>query len=228
MKVIPSIDISEGKVVKRIRGKRGSGLVIGNPLDIAYKIYGDGYNYVHIVDLDAAENVGSNEDIIRDIVKIGFDKVEVGGGIRNLDKAKRLIDYGVSFLVVSTIIFTNKTLFNYMTKEIGYDKIISSLDYCNNIIYIKGWKEKAISLNEGIETIKDTYGTIFTNICNEGTKSGIDRTLAKYITGLHNMKGYAGGIGNIKDLTDLKELGFDFAVVGMSFYSGILRGIKDV
>ncbi|AWR94792.1 1-(5-phosphoribosyl)-5-((5-phosphoribosylamino)methylideneamino)imidazole-4-carboxamide isomerase [Acidianus brierleyi] len=228
MIVVPSIDISEGKVVKRIRGKRGSGLILGNPLDIAYRIYSDGYNYVHIVDLDAAEGVGSNEDIIRNIVKIGFDNVEVGGGIRDLNKAKRLISYGISFLVVSTIIFTDKTLFDQIIKEVGRDKIISSLDYCNNIIYIKGWKEKSISLNEGIDTIKDTYGTIFTNICNEGTKSGIDKTLGKYILDLHNMKGYAGGIGNIKDLTDLKELGFDFAIVGMSFYSGILRGIKYV
>ncbi len=228
MKVVPSIDISEGRVVKRIRGKRGSGLVLGNPLDIAYKIYSEGYSYVHIVDLDAAEGVSSNEHIISDIAKIGFDKIEVGGGIRDLDKAKRLISYGVSLLVISTIIFTNKVLFKSIIEEVGYDKIISSLDYCNDIIYIKGWNEKAISLNEGIETIKDTYGTIFTNICNEGTKSGIDKTIGKYISSLHNMKGYAGGIGNIKDLTDLKELGFDFAIVGMSFYSGILRGIKDV
>jgi phosphoribosylformimino-5-aminoimidazole carboxamide ribotide isomerase len=228
MKVVPSIDISEGKAVKRIKGKRGSGITLGKPLDIAYEIYKEGYNYLHVVDLDAAEGISSNEDIIKNIVKIGFEKVEVGGGIRDIDKAKRLISYGTSFLVLSTIIFTNKNLFNCMLKEIGYDKLISSLDYCDNVIYIKGWNEKAITLDKGIEIAKDTYGTIFTNICNEGTKNGIDKSIGKYISNLRNMKGYAGGIGSIKDLLDLKELGFDFAIIGMSFYSGTLRGIKDV
>jgi 1-(5-phosphoribosyl)-5-[(5-phosphoribosylamino)methylideneamino] imidazole-4-carboxamide isomerase (EC 5.3.1.16) len=63
LEVIPSIDISEGKAVKRIKGQRGSGLILGDPLRIAEQIYSEGYKKVHLVDLDAAEGVGNNEKL---------------------------------------------------------------------------------------------------------------------------------------------------------------------
>ncbi len=90
MKVMPSIDISEGKAVKRVRGLRGSGLVLGDPLKIAKEILDEGYDAVHIVDLDSAEGTGNNEQVIKEICKLGFKWVQVGGGIRSVDKAESL------------------------------------------------------------------------------------------------------------------------------------------
>lgn len=69
--IIPSIDISLGKAVKRIRGVKGTGLILGNPIELASKLYNEGYTRIHVVDLDAAEGVGNNEMYIKEISKRG-------------------------------------------------------------------------------------------------------------------------------------------------------------
>lgn len=103
LEVMPSIDISEGIAVKRVKGQRGTGLILGDPFKLAQEAYGDGYDKVHIVDLDAAEGVGSNEDVIRRICReVGFSHVQVGGGIRGIEKARRLLR-DCDYIVVSTL-----------------------------------------------------------------------------------------------------------------------------
>ncbi|MBW9141230.1 MAG: 1-(5-phosphoribosyl)-5-((5-phosphoribosylamino)methylideneamino)imidazole-4-carboxamide isomerase [Candidatus Aramenus sp.] len=228
MIVVPSIDISEGKAVKRIGGRRGTGLVLGDPVSVAKSIYEEGYDYVHVVDLDAAEGVGSNEELIKEIAGLGFSKVEVGGGIRDRDKARRLISYGVTYLVLSTVVFKDRKLYEDILQEVGEERVLASVDYCDDVIYVKGWSERAIRVEEGLRQIGEVAGVIFTNICKEGKSVGIDEGVGKYLHVVRGLKGYAGGIRDVNDLEKLKGIGFDFAVVGMSFYTGNLRGVKYV
>lgn len=229
MDVVPSIDISEGKVVKRVKGKRNTGIVVGDPVKIAEEIYAEGYNFVHVVDLDAAEGVGDNEKIIYEIARIGFKKLEVGGGIRDYKKASRLISLGASSIVISSLPFTNLDEFKKITDDLG-EYVMLSVDYCDDKVLIKGWKDSVGTVSEvlGFFSSYKNRGVIFTYVCNEGTKMGIDENIDKYLLRVKGIKGYAGGIGSISDLVKLKQKGVDFAIVGMSFYSGILRGIKNV
>ncbi len=228
MIVVPSIDISEGKAVKRVGGKRGTGLVLGDPVSVARSIYDKGYEFVHVVDLDAAEGVGSNEEVIREIVMVGFKRVEVGGGIRDREKARRLISYGVTYLVLSTVVFKDKELFHEIISEVGEEKVMASVDYCDDVIYVKGWNERAIRVEEGLRQVGNVAGVVFTNICREGRSVGVDEEVGKYVGLVKGLKGYAGGIKDLDDLMKLKGLGFDFAIVGMSFYAGSLGGVKYV
>ncbi len=229
MDVVPSIDISQGKAVKRIKGIKGSGLILGDPVKVAEDIYSLGYDFVHIVDLDSAEGTGNNEDKIKEILKIGFSRIEVGGGIRSVEKANKLLSLGVRDVIVSSILFTNKTEFDKMSELFG-DKLFFSIDYCEGKVLIKGWKEEAKSVDETLSILENynIKGVIFTYVCNEGTKMGIDENISKYSARVNKIKGYAGGINNVKDLLKLKESKIDFAIVGMAFYSGNLRGVKNV
>ncbi|BCU71360.1 1-(5-phosphoribosyl)-5-((5-phosphoribosylamino)methylideneamino)imidazole-4-carboxamide isomerase [Stygiolobus caldivivus] len=228
IEIIPSIDISEGKAVKRIRGQRGSGLVLGDPLQIAKSIYNEGYDKVHIVDLDAAEGVGDNEGIIRRICKdVSFAHTQVGGGIRGLDKASRIINE-CKYVVVSTLPVTDPRKFEEIKEKIGKEKIILSIDYDEQgNVLIKGWKEKRdVKVYDMLSF--DVYGFIFTYVPKEGTKGGIDEKIGSYTKQINKVKEYAGGVNTIDDLLKLKTLGFDYAIVGMSFYNGRLRGVKVV
>ncbi len=229
MRVVPSIDISEGKAVKRIRGVRGTGLILGDPVRIAEGIYEEGYDYIHVVDLDAAEGIGSNEDVIRRIASIGFKKVQVGGGIRSLERALRLLRMGVTDIVVSTIVFKDDFEFRRMASEIG-DRLFVSIDYRDGYALISGWRERALPLENAISRALayDIEGIIFTYVSNEGTGRGVDLSIGRYLDRIKGVKGYAGGVGSIDDLYALKRLGFDFVIVGRAFYEGVIRGVKQV
>lgn len=228
MKVLPSIDLSEGKVVKRIRGVRGTGLIIGDPINVAKEIYDEGYDSVHIVDLDSAEGVKDNEEYIKEICKLGFDWIQVGGGIRDLEKAKRLISYGCSAIIISTLPIINPSEYFKIVENVGEDKVLLSVDYnSEGYVLIKGWKEKGIKVKDFLESFK-AKGYIFTFVDNEGTKKGIDKNVKAYLDYVKGVKEYAGGVSSLQDLLELKQIGFDYAIVGMSFYNGTLRGIKYV
>lgn len=228
LKVLPSIDISEGKAVKRIKGKRGTGLVLGNPINIAYKIYEEGYDYLHVVDLDSAEEYGNNEEYIKEICKMGFKWVQVGGGIRDEEKAKRIVSYDCSALVISTLPIKSPDTFKKILSEIGKEKILLSVDYdSSGYVLIRGWKEKSLRVMDFILSFESS-GYIFTYVENEGTRRGIDSSVRDYVSKIYKTKEYAGGIGSIEDLYKLKEYGFNYAIIGMSYYNGTLRGVKYV
>lgn len=227
MKVMPSIDISEGKSVKRVRGLRGSGLVLGDPLKIAKEILDEGYDSVHIVDLDSAEGTGNNEQVIKEICKLGFKWVQVGGGIRSVDKAESLASI-CNAIVLSTLPVTNPKLFDLILERVGKDKVLISIDYDQQgYVLIRGWKEKSNIKVLDLVTL-DVRGFIFTYVPNEGTKGGIDENVKNYTPLVKGLKEYAGGISSLGDLLKLKSYGFHYGIVGMSFYNGSLRGVKIV
>ncbi|MEM0165024.1 MAG: 1-(5-phosphoribosyl)-5-((5-phosphoribosylamino)methylideneamino)imidazole-4-carboxamide isomerase [Saccharolobus sp.] len=230
-KILPSIDISNGKVVKRIKGVSGSGLILGEPEKIAKEIYDEGYDEVHIVDLDAAEGIGNNEEHIKKICKVGFKWIQIGGGIRDYEKASRLIGFGASTLVFSTLVFSNYSLFKEISEKIGYDKVLVSIDYDKDKrVLVKGWKEKSLDLTEAIKKVNENriLGTILTYVENEGTSKGIDYNVKDIVKMLKGKKEYAGGVSSISDVEYLKSIGFDYVIVGMSFYLKKLRGVKIV
>lgn len=228
--VIPSIDLSNKKAVKRIKGERDSGLVLGNPIEIAIEMYQMGHTHVHIVDLDAAEEVGSNEEIIQELSKIGFRWIQVGGGIRDLSKAERLVKYSTA-IILSTLPFSDREEYKRILRNIGGEKILVSIDYDENEnVKIRGWKYSTLKVSQALEIIfeDDILGVIFTYIPNEGKRIGIDERIRIYNKRIKGIKEYAGGIRNVDDLLKLKSFGTNYAIVGMAYYTGELKGVKYV
>ncbi|BBG24014.1 1-(5-phosphoribosyl)-5-((5-phosphoribosylamino)methylideneamino)imidazole-4-carboxamide isomerase [Sulfuracidifex tepidarius] len=232
MKVIPSIDISEGKAVKRIRGKSGSGIEVGDPFEVAEQIFSMGYDSVHVVDLDGAEGKGRNLSVIKRICEIGFSSIQVGGGIRDIESASSIIKAGASSIVMSTLPFQDENKFLEIKRNIGDEKILVSLDYnSEGNIMVRGWSTAVnVSLVEAIERSNrwNLRGVIFTYVENEGTKKGIDVNLGRYTHLVKGIKEYAGGISTMEDLKTLKGARIDYAIVGMAFYTNSLKGVIDV
>jgi phosphoribosylformimino-5-aminoimidazole carboxamide ribotide isomerase len=229
VKVIPSVDISEGKAVKRVKGVKGTGLVLGDPLKVAEEIYAMGYRQLHVVDLDGAEGTGNNSDKVREIAKVGFKWLQVGGGVRSLERASELLRAGASAVIMSTLPFTRPDEFYKIVDSLGGDKVLVSLDYdSQGYVLIKGWKERSLTLNDALRGLRGVKGVIFTYVDREGTSGGIDENAGKWAALVKGIKEYAGGIGGLEDLLKLKAMGFNFAVVGMSFYTGKVRGIVEV
>ncbi|MCG3108676.1 Imidazole glycerol phosphate synthase subunit HisF [Metallosphaera sp. J1] len=228
MRVVPSIDISRGMAVKRVRGKDGTGLVLGDPIKIAEELREMGYVSLHLVDLDAAEGKGDNVEVMERVMR-GFSEVSVGGGIRDRSRLERFLSAGATKVVMSTLAFTQPDTFRRVVK--GYeDRVLISVDYCDDRVLIRGWNESATSLEEAISHVNSlgVRGVIFTYVCNEGTRRGIDLNVGSYAKLIRGEKGYAGGIGSIQDLRELDRMGFNFAIVGMSLYTGVLRGVISV
>ncbi len=230
MKVLPSVDITRGIAVKRIRGVPGTGLRLGNPLEVARGILADGYESIHVVDLDAAEGVGNNDGLVSQIPKLGFKWAQVGGGVREKGRALKLLGYGYSAVVTSTLPLTDPSSFSEILKELGKDKVLVSLDYDGENVLIRGWKQKAMRVNEAVKAIGDLSpsGIILTYVRSEGTGNGVDEKAGDYVKGFKGVKEYAGGIASMDDLMKLKRAGFDYAIIGMAYYTGAVRGVREV
>ncbi len=231
MKVIPSIDLSYGKAVKRVRGVRGSGLVVGDAVKTAENLYELGYDSLHIVDLDAAEGTGSNEDIIKAVTALGFRWVQVGGGVRDPAKAERLISYGASCVVVSTTFYENRRVFDEMLRSVGGERVLIAVDYDDDLtVRVRGWGGRSIDVHTALDHINayDVLGVIFTYVGAEGTEGGVDARVKDFARRVKGLKEYAGGISKVGDLEFLKSVGVDYAIVGMAVYKGSLKGVKYV
>lgn len=231
MKVIPSIDLSFGKAVKRVRGVRDSGLVVGDAVKVAENLYELGYEAIHVVDLDAAEGCGNNEDVIKTLTNLGFKWVQVGGGIRDSMKAQRLLSYGASSIVISTTFYEDRRVFSEILNLVGGDKILIAVDYDEDLtIRVRGWGKRGMSIDVALSDINsyEVLGVIFTYIGNEGTEGGVDRRVESFVGRVNGLKEYAGGVSGMDDLKFLKSIGIDYAIVGMATYRGSLLGVKYV
>ncbi|MCX8186652.1 MAG: 1-(5-phosphoribosyl)-5-((5-phosphoribosylamino)methylideneamino)imidazole-4-carboxamide isomerase [Sulfolobales archaeon] len=231
MKVIPSLDLSGGKAVKRVKGVRNSGIVLGDAYATAEKLHNLGYDSLHVVDLDAAEGIGSNEDVIKEVANLGFKWVQVGGGIRDIEKAERILTYGASSIVISSMFYEDPQLFDKLLEFVGGDKVLIAVDYDEDLtLRLRGWMKKGINVHQALTAISsyDVLGVIFTYVAAEGTGKGVDRGVGKLLHMVRGLKEYAGGISTMDDLTFLKNLGFDYVILGMALYSGSLLGVKYV
>ena len=189
MKIFPAIDIKDKKCVRLVKGNFDNKTEYEmSPVEQAGKYKDYGFKNLHIVDLDGAltgETV--NLDIIKDIVGRFNLKVEVGGGIRNLDSIQKYIDSGSEKIILGSAAIRDK---NFLKKacEKFPGKIALGLDAKNGYLSVSGWKEN--SNLKTLEFLKDVneYGAsrlIYTDINRDGMKMSpnFDETPPEIITG---------------------------------------------
>ncbi len=232
--VYPSIDISEGRAVKRVRGVRGTGLDLGDPLKWVEFWANEGAKGIHVVDLDAAETGRPvNSDIILKIIKMAKELglwVQVAGGIRSVEHASLYSD--ADAIVVGSKAHKDPSFVDVLSKEIGADKIIIALDLKGGRVSIEGWKETLPKgLHEALKLFEDKEfkGFMYTYIDTEGTMRGPDVAGCKYIKSTYPSKllEYAGGVGSKDDVKALGNVGVDVVVIGMALYTGKIK-LKDL
>jgi len=224
MLVIPAIDLKDSKVVQLVGGVFGSEQIVINNVDkVAENFYNTGIKRLHIIDLNAAKGEGDNLDIIKKLLQNKKTPVEVGGGIRSIEKAKQLIEIGADYVIVGTAAIQNPEFLKELSEQIGKEKIIVSLDYKNKKVLTHGWsKSTELSPIELGEKIQDFCGAfLVTCVDKEGQLKGPDLEYLKELVEKLNIPIIAsGGITTIEDLKNLKEINIFGAVIGMAIYKG--------
>lgn len=222
MKVIPAIDLMDGKVVRLVKGDPQNKTIYGNdPVTTAKKWESSGADRIHVVDIDATLGRGSNLQIIKKIAQQISIPIHVAGGLRD----KNVISDAFSFaqkVVLGTFAFKNKNNLPEIISEFGKDKIIISVDHLNNKIVINGWKQNTgMDLIEGIENFVKLGLSEFllTNVDRDGTLQGPELGSLKKACKIQNTKIIAsGGISNIQDTIDVKNCGAFGVILGKALY----------
>jgi len=173
MFVIPSIDILNNKCVQLVNGKIETAAVYGSPKDYYKKWVEKGADIIHVVDLDAAFNLGSNKQIIFNLLESEELNVQIGGGIRNEKYACELINKGAKRIIIGSKSLDTEFL-GKLRKNIPKEKIMVALDTCFGNIVSNAWQnDTGISYEEGVKKIKSYAGSILsTDVNMEGLLKG--------------------------------------------------------
>lgn len=225
MHIIPAIDIRGGRAVRLFRGEKERETVYGdNPVDMAKRWADAGATYLHVVDLDGAfDGASANEPFIRDIAKAVPFPVEVGGGVRTLEKAKRLVDYGVERVIVGTRALESRDFVDELVRELP-GRINVGVDARDGLVTIKGWTEtsgvRAEDFLAGLSG-SGVSGIIFTDTAMDGALSGVNERAMRLACRATTIPVIAsGGVTSPEDIRVLRELPLFGIIVGTALYEG--------
>jgi phosphoribosylformimino-5-aminoimidazole carboxamide ribotide isomerase len=227
VQAIPAIDLMNGKVVRLTRGDPKTAKfydTLGSPVETALKWKSEGAERLHIIDLDAAFDKGDNIPIIAEISKATKLPIQVGGGIRKVETAEKLLTNGITHVILGALAFSDPEAIVRIQDEFGPETIIVALDNKEGKIMVEGWKKSTtFSVAEALEKFsKLKVGTfLITSITQDGTLSGPDlETLSEACRYPNANIIAAGGISTLNDLTALRRVGVEGAVIGKALYEG--------
>ena len=225
MRLVPSIDLEGPEAVKRIRGARGTGLRLGDPKAIVAMLRDAGFTKVHIVDLMGAEEGRPTSwalNLAGYAYRLGLE-VRLGGGIRSMDDARRVVEAGASEVVLGTLWARNPGEAGRIARLLG--NVWAAIDEGDKgEVMVKGWTTgSGVRVEEALSLVEELgfQGVIYTFIPREGLMKGIPLDRVAMVRRLTGLKlAYAGGISGPRDLEVLEEAGVDEAIVGMALYTG--------
>jgi phosphoribosylformimino-5-aminoimidazole carboxamide ribotide isomerase len=227
MQVIPAIDLMNGKVVRLTKGDPQQATFYdswGTPVEAAQKWKSEGADRLHIIDLDAAFGKPDNLKVVSEISKATGLPIQVGGGIRSVEAVERLLNAGIQYVILGSLAFRDPPAIKQIQKKFSPDRIIVALDHRDGMVMVEGWTSSTTyTLMEALEEFAKLGAKAFliTSITKDGTLSGPDLdTLEETCKWSGGGIVAAGGIGSLRDLTALKRIGVDAAVVGKALYEG--------
>ena len=225
LQILPAIDIKEGRAVRLFQGELAKESNYGLPVEVAQEFSAAGARWIHLVDLDAAFGIGSNFELIQQVISSVDIKVELSGGIRDDDSLKRALSTGCNRINLGTAAIENP---EWTAKVIGQygEKIAVGLDVRGHTLATRGWTEQGGDLFEMISKL-DAAGCsryIVTDVTKDGTLTGPNLELLREVCVATKAPVIAsGGISVLQDLIDLRamtNLGIEGAIVGKAIYSG--------
>ena len=231
MKIFPAIDIKDKKCVRLIKGNFDNQTIYNqSPLDQASKYKEFGLLNLHIVDLDGAlTGELINLDIIESIIKKLGISVEVGGGIRSIEKIEKYLNIGVDKVILGSAAIKNPNFLKEACEKFK-NKIVLGLDAKKKMILISGWKETTDQTAENYLKKVNSYGfsrLIYTDIERDGTKTGpnIDETksIAKISAAPVVVSGGISSIQDVRKIKELKSFNIEGVIVGKAIYDGDIK-----
>ncbi|MGQ0814524.1 MAG: HisA/HisF-related TIM barrel protein [Gemmatimonadota bacterium] len=224
MIIYAAIDLREGRAVQLVGGDPLEERVSRpNALAVARDWVNAGIRALHVVDLDAALDRGSNAGLIRQIIAAVAVPVQVGGGVRSEERAAELLAAGVSRVVVGTRAIEDAEWRRRIT-NLFPDRIAVAADMRDGRVVTRGWTHDTEL--DAVEFMRELAGepvaaVLVTDVSREGQMSGIDAVrFEQLVAACPHPLIAAGGIRDMADLRRLADLGAHGAVLGMSLYTG--------
>jgi len=231
MIIFPAIDIKDGVCVRLVKGDfRQITSYENTPIDQARTYFKNGFNNIHIVDIDGAlHGRPVNSILIKEIIKKVKSKIQIGGGIRTIDDISRWIELGVDRVVMGTAAVENTELLKTACNKFK-NKIAVSLDAKNGLIALSGWKKQTdISAIDFIKKIQN-FGVsriIYTDINRDGTKQGPNIKDTVELSSKATIPlVISGGVSSLEDIKKIKSLSnsnIEGVIVGKSIYDGDIK-----
>ncbi|MCS5664092.1 MAG: 1-(5-phosphoribosyl)-5-[(5-phosphoribosylamino)methylideneamino]imidazole-4-carboxamide isomerase [Flavobacteriales bacterium] len=236
MRIIPAIDIIDGKCVRLTKGDYSTKIVYNeNPLEVAKEFEANGIKHLHLVDLDGAKSKRIvNHKILESIASATNLSIDFGGGLKSDEDLKIALESGANQITGGSIAAKNRPVFLDWIKRYGGEKIILGADCMNRKIATDGWLESSeLDIIEFIQNyeLEGVQYVICTDISKDGMLQGPSIDLYKEIIEVSKVKLIAsGGIANLQDLIDLKEIGCEGAILGKAIYEGkvTLKELRDL
>lgn len=225
MNILPAIDLLGGKAVRLVKGDYDKVTVYSDtPLNVAKYFEEQGARFLHIVDLDGArDGTTANFDTIKTIVENTSLSVEVGGGIRDLERVKRYVDLGVDRIILGTAALENEDFLCEALRLYG-DRIVVGVDIRDGMVAVKGWLEVSnVSCFEFCEKLErlGVRTVICTDISKDGMMSGTNTELYRELSNRFSLRLIAsGGVSSLEDIERLSAMGLFGAIVGKAIYTG--------
>lgn len=218
--IIPCIDLMDGKVVQLVQG-REKALEGDAPLEMLRKFAG--FSEIQVIDLDAALGKGSNDAVVELLAARAVTRV--GGGVRTVERAERLVMQGASKVIVGTAAFktdgANTEFLGGLAAAIGRERVVIALDSKGGHIVVKGWREATPLAAEDVLRQLEPYcaGFLCTYVDKEGTLEGTDLDWFRRLRAATNHElTAAGGIASLDEIRQLTAWGLHCAL-GMAIYT---------
>lgn len=231
MRIIPAIDIIDGKCVRLSKGDYSTKKIYNeNPLEVAKEFEAHGIRYLHLVDLDGAKSKHIvNHKILEQIASKTGLKIDFGGGLKSDKDLEIAFECGARQITGGSIAVKDREIFKSWVQKFGSDKIILGADANNEKVAISGWQEESEEelipfiqnyQNEGVKYV------ICTDISKDGMLEGPSFELYKRILKetSHSEKPInliaSGGISTFDELPELAEMGCEGTIIGKAIYEG--------
>ncbi len=228
MLIIPAIDLKDGLCVRLLQGRKEDATVYSDdPAATALRWEAYGAKLLHVVDLDGAFT-GSQKNFegikkIREAVKMD---IEVGGGIRDLEKIDKLISTGINRVILGTIAVEKPDIVKEACKKY-HGQVLVGIDAKNGFVAVKGWVEVTQEKAKNLALKMQEYGAagiIYTDISKDGMMVGPNIEATQEMVETLDIPVIAsGGISSINDIKNLLRIkGVWGAITGKALYSGAL------
>lgn len=227
MKVIPAIDLRGGRVVQLVGGDPTKTAIQLDeaPAEVARRWEHAGASLLHVVDLDRALGVGSNQAAVAAILRSARVPVQVGGGLRSLDEAEATLAAGATSVVLGTRAVLDSEFLREAGRRFG-PQLIVAVDGRQSRVTTHGWTQTSSRTPAEVARDAEAAGAkavLFTEVSVEGAMGGPDVVATRAVVEAVDIPVIAsGGVARLADLEALAQTGAWGAVVGMALYSGRL------
>jgi phosphoribosylformimino-5-aminoimidazole carboxamide ribotide isomerase len=223
---IPAVDLRDGACVQLVGGSyKQERIRLENPVEVARSWERYGFNRLHVVDLDAATERGSNIGIVRVLLTEAGVPVQVGGGVRSGEAVEELLEAGAAQVIVGTrAIEDAEWIAGLASRHPG--EIIVACDVRERRVTTRGWsRTMPVDILDVVEELNGLPlgGLLVTAVHREGQMQGTDLPLMEDVAEASNFPVFAsGGVATMQDLRALEHRGMAGVVIGMALYTGAL------